>query len=238
MAQKVNAILVWPHSVGPLTPEIEKAKKAGFTVVGMERTVATDQYDNWIYLDYKTATKQLAEAVGKQLGGNGVVAETSGAIGSSPQILRHEGFASALAQAFPNVKIATTPPTDYSRAQGYKVALDFLQSPAGKKVDAWYVHSGEIAIGIYKAMQQLGRTNIPIYTIDGSKPEVQDVQAGQFKAIAPWTPLHADIALRAALYHILGKDVPKNISLSQPPLITTENAADQLNKAWGQVENK
>jgi ABC-type sugar transport system substrate-binding protein len=238
MAQKVDAILVWPHSVGPLTPEIEKAKKAGFTVVGMERTVATGQYDNWIYLDYKTATKQLAEAVGKQLGSKGVVAETSGAIGSSAQILRHEGFASALKEQFPDVKLVTTPPTDFSRAQGYKVALDFLQSPDGKKVDAWYVHSGEIAIGIRKAMQELRRTNIPIYTIDGSKPEAQDVQSGQFKAVAPWTPLHADIALRAALYRILGKDVPKNISLSQPPLITSENAADQLTKAWGQAENK
>ncbi|GII81838.1 hypothetical protein Sru01_68200 [Sphaerisporangium rufum] len=238
MAQKADAILVWPHSVGPLTPEIEKAKKAGFTVVGMERTVATEQYDTWIYLDYKTATKQLAETAGKLLGGKGVVAETSGAIGSSPQILRHEGFVSVMGQEFPNIKVVTTPPTDYSRAQGYKVALDFLQSPDGKKIDAWYVHSGEIAIGIYKAMQELGRTDIPILTIDGSKPEVQNVKDGTFTAVAPWTPLHGDIAFRVAAYHLLGKEVPKNILLSQPALITSDNAVDQLDKTWGQLENK
>jgi ribose transport system substrate-binding protein len=237
MAQKADAILVWPHSVGPLTPEIEKAKKAGFLVIGMERTVATKDYDSWMFLDYKKATAELADAAGKQLGGKGVVAETSGAVGSSPQILRHAGFVEEMTKAYPGVKVVTTAPTDYSRAEGYKVALDFLQSPKGQKVDAWYVHSGEIAIGIYKAMQQLKRTDIPIYTIDGSKTDVQMVKDGRFAAVAPWTPLHADIAFRLAAKKIQGEDIPSSIQLSFPGLITKANADQELSRAWGPLEN-
>jgi ABC-type sugar transport system substrate-binding protein len=40
-AQKPDAIIVWPHSIKPLTPEIEKLTDEGFKVVGVERTVAT-----------------------------------------------------------------------------------------------------------------------------------------------------------------------------------------------------
>ena len=236
MAQKVDAILVWPHSVGPLTPEIVKAKKAGFTVIGMERTVATHDYDSWLYLDYKKATAALADAVAQRLHDKGIVAETSGAVGSSPQILRHAGFVDRLQQAHPNIKVVTTAPTDYSRAQGYKVALDFLQSPKGKHIDAWYVHSGEIAIGVYKAMQQLHRTNIPIFTIDGSKTDVEMVKEGKFAAVAPWTPLHADIAFRLAAMKIEGKKIPSSVLLSFPGLITKANADQQLPRAWGPLE--
>jgi ABC-type sugar transport system substrate-binding protein len=236
LAQKVDAILIWPHSVGPLTPAIEKAKASGTIVIGMERTVATDKYDSWLYLDYKKATAQLADAVGTELGGKGVVAETSGAVGSSPQILRHEGFTSALKEKYPDVKVETTAPTDYSRAEGYKVALDFLQSPKGQDVKAWYVHSGEIAIGVRRAMEQAGRDDIPIFTIDGSKTEVQMVQDGKFTAVAPWTPLHADIAFRMAAMKLAGEEIPKAVLLDQPPLITKATAAQDLPRAWGNPE--
>jgi ribose transport system substrate-binding protein len=236
MAQKADAILVWPHSVGPLTPEIEKAKKAGFLVIGMERTVATKDYDSWLFLDYKKATADLAGAVGEKLGGKGVVAETSGAVGSSPQILRHAGFVSALKEKYPNIKVVSTAPTDYSRAQGYKVALDFLQSPLGKDVKAWYIHSGEIAVGVYKAMEQLKRTDIPIFTIDGSKTDVQMIKDGKSVAVAPWSPLHADIAFRLAAKKLAGDEIPASVLLSFPGLITAANADEQLQRAWGPLE--
>jgi ABC-type sugar transport system substrate-binding protein len=235
-AQNPDAYLIWPHSVDPLTPVVEKLYDSGAVVVGMERTVATDKYTNWIFLDNVNATRMLAEAAGAQLGGKGVIVETSGAVGSSPQILRNDGFVKALTAAYPDIKLITTPPTDYSRANGYEVALQFLQSPDGQTIDAWYVHSGEIAIGILKAMKELGREGIPVYTIDGSKPEVQLIQSGEITAIAPWTPLHGDVAFRLAVYDIEGKDAPKNVLLLQPPLITAENADAQLAAAWGTEE--
>lgn len=237
MAQKADAILIWPHSVGPLTPQIEKAKEAGFPVIGMERTVATDKYDSWLYLDYKKATGQLADAVCEKLGGKGTVAETSGAVGSSPQILRHAGFVEQLNKVCPDVKVVTTAPTDYSRNEGYKVAMDFLQSPKGKDIDAWYIHSGEIGVGVRKAMEELGRTDIPIYTIDGSKTDVQYVKDGKFTAVAPWTPLHADIAFRLAAKQIDGEKIPSSVVLNQPELITSENADEELSRAWGPLES-
>lgn len=232
LAQKVDGILVWPHSVAPLTPEIQKIKNSGTFVVGMERTVATRDYSTWVYLDNSTATGDVAAAVCKKLGGKGTVAETDGAVGSSPQILRRSGFIDGLKKNCPDVKVVFTAPTDYSRGQGYKVATDFLQSAQGKDINAWYSQYTEIGFGIAQALKDAGKTNIPQYSIVDGKAAVKGVQEGTFAAIAPWNPLHGDVALRAAIYHLLKKDVPTDILLVQPPLIDTANASKQLQLTW------
>lgn len=232
LAQNVDAVVIWPHSVEPLTPEIEKIKKSGKVVVGMERTVATRDYSSWVYLDNAQATRDLAKAVGEKLGGKGTVVETDGAIGSSPQILRRSGFVDALAELYPDIKVEFTAPTDYSRGNGYKVALDYLQANPDKKIGAWYDEYSEIGFGIDQALKDYKRTDIPHYSIVDGKAAVQAVKDGVFEAVAPWNPLHGDVALRAALYHLIGKDVPQNILLQQPPLITKDNAAAQLQQTW------
>jgi galactofuranose transport system substrate-binding protein len=236
-AQKPDAIIVWPHSIKPLTPEIEKLHAAGFKIVGGERTVATSAYDTWIFLDDMGETRALAEAAGKLLGGKGAIAEQSGALGSSPQIIRHYGFSKALGELYPDIKLVATPPTDYSQAQGYSMALQFSQSGEGKQINAWFVHSGTMALGVAQAMKQTGRSDVPIFTIDGSKAEVKAVQSGAIYAIASHPPLWGDLALRIAIYHVLGKAVPKNLLLEPLPLITKANAEEMLPKAWGPLPN-
>lgn len=232
-AQKsVNGILVWPHSVAPLTPEIQKLRKAGRIVVGMERTVNTRDYSTWLFLDNPKATGDLAAAVCKRLGNKGTVVETDGALGSSPQILRREGFAAGIKKNCPDVKVEFTAPTDYSRGQGYKVALDYLQANRDKKIGAWYTQYTEIGIGVARALKDFKRTSIPQFSIVDGKVAVGEVQKGTFFAIAPWTPVHGDVALRAAILQATGKKAPKDIILTQPPLITKQNAAAQLKLTW------
>ncbi|MBV9515321.1 MAG: substrate-binding domain-containing protein [Mycobacteriaceae bacterium] len=232
LAKKVDGILVWPHSVAPLTPEIQKIKNSGTVVIGMERTVATRDYTGWVYLDNAAATADVASAVCDKLGSKGTVAETDGSVGSSPQILRREGFVTALNKKCPNVKVVFTAPTDYTRGQGYKVATDFLQSGQGQHIDAWYTQYTEIGFGVAQALKDAHRTNIPQYSIVDGKAAVQAVADGTFAAIAPWNPVHGDVALRAAIYNIEHKSVPKDLLLVQPPLITQANAQQQLQLTW------
>jgi ABC-type sugar transport system substrate-binding protein len=232
LAQKVDAVVIWPHSVEPLTPQIEKVKAAGTVIVGMERTVATRNYDSWIYLDNSQATRDLAKAVGEKLGGKGIVVEVDGSIGSSPQILRRAGFVDALKELYPNITVEFTAPTDYSRGQGYKVTLDYLQANSGKEIGAFYSQYTETGFGVAQALKDYNMTDIPQYSIVDGQAAVQGVLDGTFEAVAPWNPLHGDVGLRAALYHLTGKDVPKNILLQQPSLITKANAQEQLQQTW------
>ncbi len=232
-AQKPDAILVWPHSTAPLTPTIEKLNADGFLVVGMERSVATREYDHWIYLDGKAQTEALADFAGELLDGKGVIAETGGDVGASATIIRRDGFEEALAAKYPDITVNTTPHTDFSAAQGYQVALQFLGSPQGQDIDAWYVHSGTTAFGVQRAMEQLGREDIPIFTIDGSEPEINAVIDGRFAAVMPNAPVHADVALRLAIQAINGETPARDILLGVTDLITQDNAQDWLEGAWG-----
>lgn len=230
--QDPDAILVWPHSMAPLTPVVKKLHEDGHIVVGMERTVATSDYTGWVFLDDKAEAYALADKVAEDLGGKGVVAEMSGAVGSSPQIVRNFYFTERMKEVAPDIEIIKTSPTDYSEADGFRVASQFLGSPKSQEVDAFFIHSTTIALGVIDALKQADR-DIPIYAIDNSRRDVKAVLDGEVVAVAPHTPLHADVALRLAILAIEGKEIPHDVKLTPAPLISQENAADALEAAWG-----
>lgn len=229
----VDAVLVWPQSVGPLTPAVEDLCEDDLLVIGMERTVDTDCYDSWVFLDYKQAAVQMAESIAEQIDGEGTVVETQGTMGSSPQILRHEGFVATMQEKYPDIELVETSPTDFDQASAYEAALNFLQSAQGQDVDAWYTQYGDIALGVYAAMEQTGRTDIPLFTIGDDKVVTAQIKAGNIVAAVPATPLHADLALRVAIMAINGEDYPKNILLQQPPIIDKSNVDEYERTNWG-----
>lgn len=231
--QKVDAALVWPQTIGALTPQVNAMCHAGMIVVGMERTVASKCFKSWIYLDAAHMVESLADAIAKDIGGKGVVAETQGTPGSAPQIQRHEGFIKRMQEKYPDIKVVETPSTDFGQTTGYQSALDFLKSGNGQKVDAWYVQFSEIGLGVAKAMKQLKRTGIPIYGIGDDKNAVRGILDGSFAALTPATPLHGDVALRLAILAVEGKPVPHDVLLRETQMVTKKNAAAFLKTTWG-----
>jgi ABC-type sugar transport system substrate-binding protein len=232
ISRKVNGVIVWPHSVGPLTPEIEKLATAKIPTVGMERTVATHDFTSWIYFNVDDEMDQVAQAICAKVGNAGTVAEVLGTLGSSPEILRHNGFAAGLKKNCPNVKLVTTPATDFGEATGYSVGLTFLRSDASKDVKAIFADATEAGQGVLKAAQQVGKT-IPIYGVDADRQQIALVQNGQLAGVIDHTPLHGDLALRLLISKIEGKDVPQFVNIQAPPLITADNAAAAYKVGWG-----
>jgi ABC-type sugar transport system substrate-binding protein len=232
-SRKVDGVLVWPQSVGPLTPAIDDLCKQKMLVIGMERTIDSTCYTGWVFLDYKQAAVAMAESIAKKLGGKGIVVETQGTPGSSPQILRHEGFVATMKTKYPDITLYETSPTDFDKTKAYEAALNFLQSEKGKKIDAWYTQYGDIALGVRAALEQTGRTDIPIYTVGDDKLITGAIQRDQVLAAVPATPLHADVALRMAILSIEKKPFPKNVLLQQQELITKDNVAEYEKTNWG-----
>ena len=230
----VNAILVWPQTVA-LAPEMDRLCKAGAIVVGMERTVPSQCFTSWIYLDYPGAVTSVAEAIAKGVDYKGTVVESRGTPGSSPEILRHYYFVKVM-NKYPDIHVVESNPTDFGEATGYNAAIAFLHSPEAKSISAWYAHYEQEAIGIEAALKQVGRTNVPIYTIGGTKQSICYVEQGNFKYLEPGsaTPLHGDLALRLAIMAIEGKAVPKYVLLDSPPAIVADNAKQQYDiEGWG-----
>lgn len=230
----VSAILVWPQTTA-LTPEIKALCQAHAVVIGMERTVPTHCFTSWVYLDYPGAVTNVAKAVAAGLGHSGEVVESEGTPGSSPEILRHYYFIKTL-EKYPKIHVVETNTTDFGTTTAYNAAIAFLHSPEAKNIKAWYAQYEEEAIGIEQALKQVNRTNIPIYTIGGTKQSICYVQSGKFKYLEPGsaTPLHGDMALRLAIRKIEGKSIPKYVLLDSPPAITAANAKQQYSvEGWG-----
>lgn len=231
----VDAILVWPQTVGALTPEVNRLCKSD-VVIGMERTVATRCYTSWLFLDYPGTVTAVGEAVAKATGGKGVVVESQGSPGSSPAILRHKYFADVM-KKYPGIKLVQTNPTDFGLTTGYNAAITFLNSAQGKgPIAAWYSHYEQEALGIAAALKQKGRTDVKQYTIGGTRQVICEVEKGKVAYLHPGsaTPLHGDLAVRLAIMKIEDKQIPGNVSLSSPPPITPANAkAAYLTEGWG-----
>lgn len=231
----VDAILVWPQTVGALTPEVNRLCKSD-VVIGMERTVATRCYTSWLFLDYPGTVTAVGEAVAKATGGKGVVVESQGSPGSSPAILRHKYFADVM-KKYPGIKLVQTNPTDFGLTTGYNAAITFLNSAQGKgPIAAWYSHYEQEALGIAAALKQKGRTDVKQFTIGGTRQVICEVEKGKIAYLHPGsaTPLHGDLAVRLAIMKVEGKKIPGNVSLSSPPPITPANAkAAYLTEGWG-----
>lgn len=233
--KKVDAILVWPQSVGALTPAVNRLCKDKALVIGMERTVATRCYTSWLFLDYPGTVRQVAEAIAKGINYKGVVVESQGSPGSSPAILRHKYFAEVM-KKYPKIKVEQTNPTDFGLTSGYNAAITFLRSPRAKVISAWYSHYEQEALGILAALKQVGRTDVKQYTIGGTRQVICQVQAGKIAYLHPGsaTPLHGDLAVRLAIMKLTGKKIPANVLLSSPAPITPENAKEAyVSEGWG-----
>lgn len=230
--RKVDGVLVYPHSVGPLTPEIEKLAKAGIPVVGMERTVATNKFLSWVYLDTQQELKLLTKGICAAVHNQGKVVEMPGTLGSSPQITRHGYFVQWMSRYCPKVQLSSTPATDFGAGTGYSVGLSFLRSPASSGVGAIFVDSNGAGEGLVKAEEQVGK-KIPIFGIDADCKEIGLIQQGKIAGAVDHNPLHGDVALRLLLMHLNGKTPPHYVLEEPTFLITKANAANALPTCWG-----
>ena len=55
------------------------------------------------------------------------------------------------------------------------------------------------------------KDDIKHYTFDGSNAGFKATKAGTFQADGNYTPYIADIGLRAAIYKLVGKDIPRTL---------------------------
>lgn len=232
ISRKVDGVLIWPHSVGPLTPAIEKLADANIPTVGMERTVATHKFTSWIYFDVNAEMNDVAKTICAKVNNTGKVAEVLGTLGSSSEILRHTGFSAGLKKNCPAVQLVTTPATDFGEGTGFTVGLSFLRSNASDGVKATFADATEAGQGFLKAEEQVGK-KIPVYGVDADRQQISLVQSGELAGIIDHTPLHGDLALRLMILKVEGKSVPNFVNIQAPALITSDNAAEALKVGWG-----
>ena len=110
---------------------------------------------------------------------NGAIIE--GIAGGFFSVARLRGFHSVIDQ-FPNIKIVTTLPADWNREKGIKVTEDILSANPAGTLDFIWAASNEMGLGAMLTCERMNRTEVKIFTNDGTPESVERIREGRLIA--------------------------------------------------------
>jgi len=94
---------------------------------------------------------------------------------------RLRGF-HAVIDKFPGIKIVTTLPADWNREKAIKVTEDILTAHPKGTLDFIWAASNEMGLGAMLTCERMGRTEVKIFTNDGTPESVQRIREGRLIA--------------------------------------------------------
>ncbi len=238
ISRKVDAIIIDPVQEAALIPAFQLAVKAGIPVIDVDRQISNPIYTNVVTGDFNQGPTDIAKWIVKQLQAKygspkGIIAEIQTDLGSTPQIARFNSFKNVV-DKYNGIKVVGLQAANADETKAYTVMNDIMSS--NPKIDVVYAHSEAMLMGAWKAMNAAGRTKDVFFIgCDLSKEGVQWIQQGKIQALAPWTPFIGDVALRAAIYDLEGKSVPKTVWLPSQDVVTQSNVKLYGGIAYGPV---
>lgn len=170
----VDVIIASPQNDHDLNGVLKEARDNGIKVILFDRDASEKCYDVFVGAD----NNKLGYAAGKYLlsclGGGGKFLEIQGSRSSSPTVGRHEGFSKALAEAS-GAQCLARAYGDWSEQRAEVIADSLLR--LFPDADAVYAHNDRMAVGVRKAADRLGLSNLLIAGTDA-------VPEGGIKAVA------------------------------------------------------
>ncbi len=227
IASGVDMILVNAVDAKAIEPALQKAKKAGIVVVGVD--VAANGADATVQTNNVQAGEIACQYIVEKLGGKGNVIIQNG-----PQVSavvdRVNGCKTVLKKS-PDIKVLS----DDQDAKGSREGgLNVMQNHLTRfpKVDAVFAINDPQAIGADLAARQLNRKNIVITSVDGA-PDIETALKSdtQVQASASQDPyMIAQKAVEIGHDIMNGKKPAEPMTLLPSTLITRANVKDY--KGW------
>src|ERR1700736_6594676 len=237
IAQGVDVIFLAPREEKPLVPAVMAAKKAGITVICLDRRVDEAvakpgrDYLTFIGSDFIDEGRRAAEWLAKKTNGKASIIELQGTTGSSPAHDRQAGFMEAL-KKHPDMKVVATQSGDFARDKGRQVAETLLQ--AHPDATAIYAHNDEMALGAIAALEAAGKKagkDVIVVSIDGEKDGVQAIVDGKMGVSVECNPRLGTKAFEAIEAYAKGEKIPEWIK-SDDHLFDSTNAKENLTTAY------
>ncbi|GHK01249.1 ABC transporter substrate-binding protein [Streptomyces sp. Y2F8-2] len=247
-----KAIVMAPQDTGAIASTLKELSTAKIPVISVDTRPDKGDVYMVVRADNRAYGTKACEFLGKQLGGEGKVAEFEGALDSINGRDRSEAFAACMKEKFPKIKVFELP-TDWKG----DVASAKLQSLLAQNPDlnGIYMQAGGVFLqptlallqqkGLLKPAGQKG--HITIVSNDGIPQEFDAIRKGQIDAtISQPADLYAKYALYYAEAAAEGKTfkpgptdhdstiikLPNGLEDQLPaPLVTKKNVDDK--SLWG-----
>ncbi len=237
IAQGVDVIFLAPREEKPLVPAIMNAKKAGITVILLDRNVdqslaqAGRDYLTFIGSDFIEEGRRSAEWLIKATGGKAKIIELEGTTGASAATDRKKGFDDAVAKQS-GMQIVASQNGDFTRDKGRQVAETLLQ--AHPDANAIFAHNDEMALGAIAALKAAGKVpgkDVIIVSCDGEKEAVEAIAAGEMGATCECNPRFGPKAFATMQAYANGETIPPKI-INQDQFYDASNAKELMATAF------
>jgi ribose transport system substrate-binding protein len=234
--QKWDFVAIQPFNIDTLAAPVEKMIKAGMPVIDMDTLIAPiDQIDVHSVLapDNEFMGAAVTEVLMDQIGGEGNVVMTQGALGHTGAQGRARGFWSVV-KKYPKVEVVDTTSADWDVNKVAQIWETLLTK--FPKIDAAYFHNDDMALAAYDVMKSRGRTNIKIGGCDAMPPALQAVMDGRMVATVrnPSCLIHGGAVVAGVTSVVSGEKtgtgpgmIPKQIVMDGP-VVNKANAPGLL----------
>lgn len=236
IAQGVDVILVTPSDAKGIAPAVKKANEAGIPVFAVNNRVDTDSAEivTFVGADDVEFGRQQAKLLGESLPDGGTVAYMMGALGTSAQLLRKQGFDEGI-KDFPNISIVEEQTTEWDAAKAVSLTQVWLGKYGSGDLDA-IVSQGPEAANAAKYAKESGRDDVRFIVGDYPADVRKGIQDGYILGTVNQDPgIQGVRSIEDAIAWVKGNesDVPQPNDYLELPIVTAENVADYP-PAWGE----
>lgn len=214
---KVDAIFIAPHDETVLAPSVVQARRACIPTFVVDRAVDEsvavpgEDYVSYLGSDFRREGEQAAEWLIDNTSGDLNIIELEGTIGSSPGVLRKQGFDERI-KSESRMKLLVSESADFNEQKGYEATLRLV--PDYPSVNVIYSHNDAMSFGVVTALEELGLKpgeDITIVSIDGTAKATQYILDGKIAAVIECNPKFGPIAFDTMLAYAQGDEIPLKV---------------------------
>ena len=222
-----TSIVLLPHN-DEVSVAAQKIMDANINLIVFDRKVTGD-YTAYLAGDNAGLGREGAKYLGDVLEGKGTIAVMSAPSVGSVSVERTEAFTEEMEKSFPDMKLIQVTADGFTQEAGLKMATDMLV--ANPEIDAVFSIDDEPSLGILKAVQEAGRTDIKyISGGGGAQAWYQKIQSEDSIHCFTETYSPSMIADAIALAQKIqqGGEFEKDTIL-EPETVDSSNVADYIN---------
>ena len=212
IVKKPDAFVFVPVDYKALVPSIQKANTAGIPIVNYNNKMTDVNIVTYVGSDDEVMEYEICKDLFKSMGGKGKIVHIDGVPAAITAQDRKKGFERAVKET-PGIEVLASQPGNYRRLPAVQVFENLMQRfPV---IDAVVSANDDMAVGIAEALAAAGRGGkTKVIGIDGIPDATAAIAAGKMFATADFSGHdQAYLAVTAAVRHLRGQPVPKEIML-------------------------
>ena len=208
--QKVDAIVMAACDSKALIPTVEKAIKAGITVVTIDSGIDSDIAVSFVATDNVQGARKAADELARLIGDKGEVGLIPFVPGSATCTMREHGFKEGLSK-HPNIKLVATLYSQSDVSRAIAVTEDMLT--AHPKIAGIFAANEGGAVGCSRAMEQRKLSGkVKLVAFDAAPAEIDALKRGTIQALIVQNPFNMGCeGVKAAVAAKSGRKVDKRI---------------------------